>query len=93
MSKKIVYVATDKGVDGREQTTVMYASFGEDERNSMLAADKSKAWRGKSERIIDVEIARKNALAKLDGIDRLVLGLPAWPASDLATADDDSRTR
>ena len=89
MSKKIVYVATDNGVDGREQTTVMYASFGEDERNSMLAADKSKAWRGKSERMI----ARKNALAKLDGIDRLVLGLPAWPASDLATADDDSRTR
>lgn len=86
MSKKIVYVATDSGVDGCAPTKVMYAAFDEAERDTMLEADKSKAWRGTSEVIVDVEAARKKALTKLDGIDRLVLGLPAWPATDVETA-------
>lgn len=84
MSKQIAYLATDNGVDGRGPTTVMYAAFDEGKRDAMVEADKSKAWRGKSEKIIDVEEARGKALAKLDGLDRLVLGLPAWPATDFA---------
>lgn len=82
MTKRIAYLATDNGIDGREPTKVMYASFDEKERDALLNADKSKAWRSKAEQIVDVEAARKKALAKLDGIDRLVLGLPAWPKND-----------
>lgn len=80
--KKIVFGVTDSGVDGREVTKVLYASFDEKERDAMLAKDKSKAYRGVNEAIVDVESRRKQALAKLDGIDRLVLGLPAWPATE-----------
>lgn len=83
MSKKIVYIATDNGIDGCAPTSVMYASFDEHERNAMVDADKAKAWRGKSDLIIDVNLARNKALSKLDGIDRLVLGFPAWPNNNL----------
>lgn len=80
MNKQIVYFATDNGVDGRAPTSVMYASFSEKERDAMIDADASKAWRGKGEKIIDEKTAQAQALAKLDGIDRLVLGLSPWPA-------------
>lgn len=80
MSKQIAYLVTDSGIDGREPTRVMYATFDEKERDALLAADKSKAWRSTSEQIVDVTAAQAKALNKLDGIDRLVLGLPAWPA-------------
>lgn len=78
-TKRIAYVATDSGVDGREKTTVLYAAWTEEERDAMLEKDKSKNWRSAEEKIVNVETARRQALAKLDGIDRLVLNLPAWP--------------
>ena len=80
MPKQIVFLVTDNGVDGRAPTTVRYASFSESERDAMIDADPSKAWRGKEERILDIEAAKAQALAKLDGIDRLVLGLKPWPS-------------
>lgn len=82
MTKKIVFVATDNGIDGREPTQIMYAAFSEEERDALIEEDKSKAWRSKGELIVNVDEARRKALAKLDGIDRLVLGLPAWPKND-----------
>lgn len=77
--KQIVYLAVDNGIDGLSKTNVLYAAFTEVERDAMIEADKSKAWRSKKEVIVDPAVARNQALAKLDGIDRLVLGLPAWP--------------
>lgn len=77
--KRIVYTAIDSGVDGRGQTTAVYASFNEQERDSMINADASKAWRAKHECIIDPAVTYRQALAKLNGIDRLVLGLKPWP--------------
>ncbi len=77
--KQIVYTVTDSGIDGREKTTTIYASFNEADRDAMLEADKSKAWRSRQEVIVDVNVARRQALAKLDGLDRLVLGLKPWP--------------
>ena len=79
MAKQIVYVVTDSGVDGREPQKTLYASFSEEERDAMLTTDASKAWRGKAEFIIDPEVMAVQALSKLDGVDRLVLGLSAWP--------------
>ena len=56
----------------------MYASFDEDELKQIYNRDKSKNWRTLTEVIVNVDKARSEALAKLDGIDRLVLGLPNW---------------
>ena len=78
MSKRIAFVATDNGIDGREKTSKLYASWDEEELKKMHNRDKSKAWRRLTEEIVDEEKARKVALAKLNGIDRLVLGLPSW---------------
>ena len=77
-TKQIVYLVTDNGVDGREATKIMQASFSEEERDAMLEADPSKAWRSKGEKIIDLTVAQAQALAKLDGVDRLALGLSQW---------------
>lgn len=78
MSKQIAYVAIDNGMEGRSPDTIMYASFDEDNLAILHQKDKSRAWRRKSEQIVDIEAARKKALGKLDGIDRLVLDLPNW---------------
>ncbi len=75
MSKQIVYTITDNGVDGRDRTSTVYASFTESERDERLSREPSKAWKEKGETIVDVGTARAQALAKLDGLDRLVLGL------------------
>lgn len=80
--KQIVYVATDSGMDGSGPTVVLYAAFTETERDAMIDADKAKPWRGKGEQIVDVASARRQALSKLNGIDRLVLGLAPWPANN-----------
>lgn len=78
--KRIVYVVNDNGIDGRAPTRTLYASFDEKERDAMLEKDKAKPWRSTDEVIIDDVVAKNQALAKLDGIDRLVLGLSAWPS-------------
>jgi len=44
--KRIAYVVNDNGVDGREPTRVLYATFNEIERNVLLASDKGKARPG-----------------------------------------------
>ena len=83
MSKKIVYTVTDNGIDGRGPTVTLYASYNETERDRMLEEDKSKAWRSTHEQIVDMDTAVCQALSKLNGIDRLVLGLPPWPKRHL----------
>jgi len=75
MSKRIVYTIIDSGVDGREKSRTVYASFLELERDERFDKDPSKAWKMKGESIVDVGTARAQALAKLDGLDKLVLGL------------------
>jgi hypothetical protein len=75
MTKAIAFWIADAGIDGREPKKIVYASFSEPERDEMFAADKNKNWRHKGEQIINVEVAKKEALAKLNGIDRLVLGI------------------
>lgn len=78
MSKQIVYYAVDNGIDGRESDSILYAAFNEQDLDNMLNRDPSKAWRTKKEKIIDAVSIQKQALAKLNGIDRLVLNLPSW---------------
>jgi len=85
IAKQIVYTIEYNGVDGRERTTVDFASFSEAERDAewerLAAAYAGAAAAGqniylylrKGEKVVDPEAAVKAARAKLDGIDRLVL--------------------
>jgi len=72
----IVYTSNDFGVDGREPEKVVQAAFSQDGLDRIKKADKNLAWRSDRKLIVDVELRRRTALAKLDGIDRLVLDLP-----------------
>ena len=73
--KRICYLSTDHGVDGRGKERVVFASFDEQARNKHIENDKSKAWRTKKEIIIDTDKVVKQALNKLTPIDRLVLNI------------------
>jgi hypothetical protein len=89
----IAYCATDSGIDGREPERVLYASETREGRETMIQADKSKAWRSRKEVIVNRGPAIAQALAKLNGIDRLVLGLPAWPEKTGISAVPDQLTK
>ena len=73
--KRIAYLLTESGIDGRAPTTIVSAFWSEAERDAAFAADPNRNWLGKSERIVNLSVARKEALAKLNGLDRLLLGL------------------
>ena len=76
MAKRIAYTITSNGIDGREPTIIGEAFWNEGQRddawNQMKAEQRN--WLGKGEVIVDIEKAVKAAVAKLDGLDRLVLG-------------------
>ncbi len=74
----IVYCAVDSGVDGREAPRVLYAAFSQVELNAMLARDLSRKHRAVEKKIINVRDTKQAAIKKLDGVDRLVLGLTRW---------------
>jgi hypothetical protein len=71
--KKIAYLITDSGCDGREKTTIRHAFWDEAERDTAFKNDKNKAYYSKSEIIVDVERDTKIASAKINGLDKLLL--------------------
>ena len=73
--KKIVYTAIDNGVDGLGKSNVRFANFDEDALKKFHNDHPNKNWLRLSEEIVDTEERKKKALAKLDGIDKLVLGI------------------
>ena len=73
--KRIAYTITDSGMDGMSKTHVTEAFWHEMERDEFLSKDKNKAWRSTGEMIVEPDQARRQALAKLDGLDKLALGL------------------
>ncbi len=75
--KCIVFTLDDCGVDGRAPPYHVFASFKEEERNHYHDTAPNRAWMTRGERIIDRDARHKQALAKLDAIDRLLLlGIP-----------------
>jgi hypothetical protein len=73
--KKIAYTINDNGVDGRCRTRIVDAFWDEEERDEAFESNKNKDYLSKGEQIVDVEDAKKEALCKLNGLDRLLLGL------------------
>ncbi len=76
MAKQIVYLVTQNGVDGREPTSQVAAFFSEGERDEFVKTSKNRNWYSTEEKIIDVDVAYKKAVGKLNEVDKLVLGLP-----------------
>ncbi len=74
-TKKIAYLIIDNGCDGRERDNIIYASWDETERDNALEKSPNKGYYRTDEKIVNEGHTRENALAKLNGIERLTLGL------------------
>jgi len=70
---KIVYTISDSGMDGRSPPKDIFAAYDKDERDDVYEASKNKSWYAKGKRIVEVEPEQKQALAKLDAVQRLLL--------------------
>lgn len=75
MAKRIAFLITENGVDGRAPTVIVAAFWDEEARDKAFDADKNKAYYGKDDRIVDIPKQREKAMARLDPIDMMVLGL------------------
>jgi hypothetical protein len=75
MSKIIVYTVIDNGIEGRSKDTIVFAEADETLRDDWFNKAKNKAWYRKSEQIVNVEVAKKEALSKLNGIEKMLLNL------------------
>ena len=71
-----VYVAMDDA--GPDPQRVVYAAFNKERLIELAEHDRSFSYRSVGTIQIDVGTARKQALARLNGIERLVLDLPSW---------------
>lgn len=72
-TKIIAYTILDNGVDGKAPTTIVAAFRQEHRRDTVFDENPNKAYLSKGETIIDLDTARAAALAKLNGIDKLIL--------------------
>ena len=70
---KIVYTISSYGEDGRAPESIVVASFNENYINKTIKNLKFPNYYSKNKRIVEVESAAKQALAKIDGLDRLLL--------------------
>jgi hypothetical protein len=87
MTKRIAYTITDNGIDGREKTNIVAAFWDEAQRDAAFDGNKNKAYYSKGEMIVDEAKQRALTVAKLDGLDRLLLTNVASPIeSEIAAA-------
>lgn len=82
MSKRIAYLITSNDVDGRGPTVIEQAFWDEQDRDTAFNGkpENVRCYLGKREQIVDEEPTKKAALAKLNGLDRLLLGLGQSPS-------------
>lgn len=73
--KKIVYTIEYDGCDGMIPPTIHFASFDEKERDEAYNKLEFSGYYRKSERIVDIEYAKKQAKGKLDALDCLLLNI------------------
>ena len=72
---RIVYIVTSSGEDGRAKTKVEFASFDKAEAKDYYGNLKYSKYYSLGKKIVEVGHETKQALAKLDGVQRLMLGL------------------
>lgn len=73
--KKIAYLIINNGIDGMGDTSVDEAYWEENQRDASFDKNPNKNYFSKTEVIVNVEVDTKQALNKLNGLERLLLGL------------------
>lgn len=67
------------GVDGRGPAKVMYAYLTPEQLDRRIADDKNKAWRTVEKKIVNLATVKAQALAKLDGIEKMAINMMQLP--------------
>lgn len=72
--KRIAYTLETSGVDGREEPEIYFASWDEKERGDFhKGLANNKGYYQPREIIVHVEEVQRLALAKLDGLEKLII--------------------
>lgn len=76
----IVYCGMDYGIDGRDKERVMYAYLDQAALQRRIDRDKNKAWRTIEKRIVNLHDVREQVIKRLDGVEKLALGIEEYPS-------------
>lgn len=83
--KQAVFLIVNNGRHGNEPTYVNHAFTDEQERDKffecMMAGTTKKHYHHTEDRVVDLEVIRKEVLANLDGLAKLALGIIDHPKS------------
>ena len=72
---QIVYVVMGADSGGKSSNNILYASFDENKQVNFYDNAKNKNWFIKKKIIIDKEKEAKKLFSKLDGLERMILGI------------------
>lgn len=75
MAKQAIFLITSNGVDGREKTVYEFASTDEQDRDKVFEQCSQRGFNHTVEIVVDLTEHKAKALAKLDAVDLLSLGL------------------
>jgi len=84
--KKIAYTVIDNGIDGREKDRIVYADYDEAKRDEWYDKSKNKNWYRKGQEIIDPETIKKEVVARMNGIEKMVMSEGARTFSEVVEA-------
>ena len=73
--KQAIFAAVDNGIDGRDKDRIVFASTSEKERDEFIKKHPSGAWYRPVDEVKDLEQVKKATLHKLNGLEKLALGL------------------
>lgn len=62
-------------MDGRAPTSIVFASYDSQECDEIYNRSKNKAYYSQTKQIVEVEKETKQAMAKLNGLQRLMLDI------------------
>lgn len=71
--KRIVYLITDHGCDGRAPKSIVSAFWDERKRDDSYKNHPNKNYYSMEEKIVDVERAYKDIMSRINAIDKLVI--------------------
>jgi len=72
---KIIYTIESNGIDGRGKLEIINASFEKEIINNIFNNLKWRGYYSMNKRIIDPSAEAKKGISKLNGVERLILGL------------------
>ena len=73
--KQAIFLIVDHGIEGREPESIQFAFTDETERDQFYEKHPNKPYFSMVDRVVDLEAHRKEALGKLNGLDKLALNL------------------